>query len=88
MEKNISRDIPLVERIVEFIDVDLTDKVSVTYCAEQFMNFKAWLKMDRHCPLNLIHGYYMEQYEQECPIVRYKCDENSTFSLDGEPRLN
>lgn len=88
MAKNISRDIPVVERTIEFIDIDLTDKASVTYWAEHFINSNAWIKMDRHCPLNLIHGCYMEQYEQECPIVRYKCDENSTFSLDGEPRLN
>ena len=88
MAQNISRDIPVVERTIEFIDVDLTDKVSVTYCVEQFINSKAWRKKDSHCPLNLIHGCYMEQYEKECPIVRYKCDENSTFSLDGEPRLN
>lgn len=88
MAKNISRNIPVVERTIEFIDVDLTDKVSVTYCAEQFMNSKAWRKMDRHYPLNLIHRCYIEQYEKECPIVRYKCDGNSTFSLDAKPRLN
>lgn len=88
MAKNISRAIPVVERTIEFIDVDLTNKVSVTYCAEQFMYSKAWRKIDRHCPLNLIHGCYMEQYEQEYPIVRYKCNEKSTFSLDGKPRLN
>ena len=87
MKKDVSKVIPVAERIIEFDADDIRKNPSITDFSESFISEEDWRKFAENA-LVIMDGWDILQYAEEYPIVCYQCDELSDIYLEGGPRLN
>lgn len=87
MEKELSKIIPVAERIIEFDSEDIRLNPSITEFSEDLISEEDWKEFAKKA-LVIMDGWQIAQYAEEYPIVHYKCDEMSELYLEGGPRLN
>lgn len=87
MKKDVSKVIPVAERIIEFDTDDIRKNPSITDFSESLISEEDWRKFAENA-LVIMDGWDILQYAEEYPIVLYQCDELSNIYLEGGPRLN
>lgn len=87
MAKEVSKVIPIAERIIEFGTDDFRKNALVTLLSKELISDEEWSKFAGNA-LVIMDGWNVVQYAEEYPIVRYQCDKNVCIYLDGEARLN
>lgn len=87
MAKEVSKAIPVAERIIEFDSEDIRKNPQITDFSEELISEKEWEEFAKNA-LVIMDGWHIAQYAEEYPIVHYRCNELSSMYLVGEPRLN
>lgn len=87
MAKEVSKNIPVAERIIEFSKKDFIKNPKITSFSEDLISEEEWSEFAENA-LVIMDGWHVSQYAEEYPIVHYRCDELSSIYLEGEPRLN
>lgn len=76
MAKNVSKVIPVAERIIEFGKDDFRRNTSITLFHEKLISDEEWDKFAGNA-LIIMDGWDVVQYAEEYPIVHYQCDKNA-----------
>ena len=79
--------IPSAERIIEFKGDDIRRTLPINHFSEELTSEKELEEFARNA-LVIVDGWHIDQYAEEYPIVRYKCDEVASVNLAGGFRLN
>ena len=87
MAEQVSKIIPVAERIIEFETEDFRKNPSITHFSEDMISEKDWEEFSQNA-LVIVNGWHIEQYAEEYPIVKYKCDESASCYLGPDFRLN
>lgn len=87
MAKEVSKIIPVAERIIEFDSEDIRQNPSITDFTEDLISEEDWNEFAENA-LVIMDGWQIAQYAEEYPIVHYQCDEMSELYLEGGSRLN
>lgn len=87
MAKEVSKVIPIAERIIEFGTNDIRKNDLIIQCSDELLSEKDWSKFAENT-LVIVDGWHIVQYAEEYPIVRYKCDETAIAYLEGGFSLN
>lgn len=87
MAKEVSKVIPVAERIIEFKSEDFRKNSSITHFSEDLISEKDWREFAENA-LVIMDGWHILQYAEEYPIVHYRCDEVASVYLEGGFRLN
>lgn len=82
MAKEVSKVIPVAERIIEFGTDDFRKNPKVTMLSEKLLSENDLREFSENA-LIIVDGWDIVQYAEEYPIVRYQCDE-----VEGGARLN
>ena len=86
-KEEVSKVIPIAERIIEFGTKDIRKNDSIVHSSEALISKRDWAEFAKNA-LVIVDGWHIVQYAEEYPIVRYKCDENASVYLEGGFRLN
>lgn len=86
-KEEVSKVIPVAERIIEFGTKDIRRNSLITHLSEVLISEKDWAEFAENA-LVIVDGWHIVQYAEEYPIVRYKCDEIASVYLEGGFRLN
>lgn len=87
MAKEVSKVIPVAERIIEFGTKDIRKNDSIIHLSDELISEKDWNEFARNA-LVIVDGWHIVQYAEEYPIVHYKCDESASCYLGPDFRLN
>lgn len=87
MAKEVSKVIPVAERIIEFETYDIRINDFIINCSDKLISEKEWNEFAENA-LVIVDGLHIVQYVEEYPIVHYKCDEVASVYLKGKSRLN
>ncbi len=87
MAKEVSKVIPVAERIIEFRTEDIRKNDSIIHLSDELISEKDWSDFAGNA-LVIVDGWHIVQYAEEYPIVHYKCDEVASVYLEGGFRLN
>ena len=87
MAKEVSKIIPVAERIIEFGTNDIRKNDSIIHFSDELISEKEWDEFAGNA-LVIVDGWHIVQYAEEYPIVHYKCDEVASVYLEGGFRLN
>lgn len=87
MAKEVSKVIPVAERIIEFGTDDIRTNDFIIHCSDELISEEEWNEFAENA-LVIVDGWHIVQYAEEYPIVRYKCDEVASVYLEGGFRLN
>ena len=87
MAKDVSRVIPVAERIIKFETKDFRKNDTISLLDENLISDEEWQEFAGKA-LIIMDGWEMLQYAEEYPIVRYQCDDNVSIFLEGHPCLN
>lgn len=87
MAKEVSKVIPVAERIIEFKSEDFRKNSSITHFSEDLISEKDWREFAENA-LVIMDGWHILQYAEEYPIVHYRCDKVASVYLEGGFRLN
>lgn len=87
MAKEVSKIIPVAERIIEFGTEDIRKNDSIIHCSDELISEEEWNEFAGNA-LVIVDGWHIVQYAEEYPIVHYKCDESASCYLGPDFRLN
>ena len=87
MAEEVSKIIPVAERIIEFRTKDIRKNDNIIHCSDELISEKDWSEFSNKA-LVIVNGWHIVQYAEEYPIVRYKCDESASCYLGPDFRLN
>lgn len=87
MAKEVSKVIPIAERIIEFGTDDFRKNASSTHLSKELISDEELGKFAENA-LVIMDGWNVVQYAEEYPIVHYQCNENACIYLEGGARLN
>lgn len=87
MAEKVSNIIPVAERIIQFKEEDYRKNPAIVYFSEDLISDKEWENFAENA-LVIMDGWHIEQYAEEYPIVKYKCDKSASCYLEPDFRLN
>lgn len=86
-KEKVSKVIPVAKRIIEFKSEDIRRDSIISHQLEDSISEEEWKKFAENA-LVIVDGWHINQYAEEYPIVRYKCDESKCVYLERGFRLN
>lgn len=87
MAKEVSKIIPVAERIIEFGTDYIRTNDFIVHSSDELLSEEEWNEFAENA-LVIVDGWHIVQYAEEYPIVHYKCDEVASVYLEGGFRLN